>query len=410
MIDGADDIGTNKTLEPPRAVPALRVLIVDDTADIRVLVRRILERDGRFEVVGEACDGEEAVRAATGSAADVVLLDLSMPELDGLEAMPEIHARAPQAKIVVLSGFNAREMSAESMRRGASLYVEKANIASQLVPQIVGLFPDRGRPRPAQHAIPPQASQAARPAAPVVPAAAPVERPADEPGADIVSLLAHELLNPIAILQGFASVLQDGLDSMPQETIRESADAIARASGHLVALIRAFSDLRKIEIDSLDLAFELTDVSRLVGETVIDVADATRTHPVSTDIPPGTIAHVDPLRIRQVVINLLANAKKFSPAGSPIEVTVATAGDTVEISVRDHGPGIPTEKLSELFGKFARLNSKIPGTGIGLYLSRGIARAHGGDLVLAESDGPGCRFVLTLPAPPLTEWASPLGA
>jgi two-component system osmolarity sensor histidine kinase EnvZ len=76
---------------------------------------------------------------------------------------------------------------------------------------------------------------------------------------------------------------------------------------------------------------------------------------------------------------------------------VALDGGYVEISVRDHGPGIPADKLSELFRKFSRLDPDVHGTGIGLYLSRAIARAHGGDLVLAKSPGPGCRFVFRLP-------------
>jgi signal transduction histidine kinase len=374
----------------------LRVLVVDDTADIRFLVRLTLERDGRFEVVGEADDGAEAIVAAARLRPDVVLLDLAMPVMDGLEALPQIRAESAGSKIVVLSGFNAREMSADALARGASSYLEKGGIADLLVPHILHHFPDRGDAPPvvAQPAagdrlalIEPAGGQ---------PAALQAELAQDLAG-EWVSVLAHELNNPVTVLQGFALLLQQATDSMSQDAIKESAAAISRAAKHLGALVEAFSDLRKIEINSLDLVLETADVSELVRETITDMAEVTRTHPVILEVVDGVHAWIDPPRVRQVLINLLANAAKFSPDATRIEVRMAVDNDHATISVRDHGPGIPVDRLSELFRKFSRLDPTIEGTGVGLFLSRGIARAHGGDLILAESSAPGCRFVLRLP-------------
>jgi DNA-binding NarL/FixJ family response regulator len=125
------------------AAPKLRTLVVDDTPDIRFLVRLSLQRDGRFEVIGEAADGVEAIRAAAEHQPDLVLLDLAMPLMDGLEALPEIRAQSPESKVVVLSGFNADQMSAQAIRLGASSYMEKGNLAHLLVPHILALFPER---------------------------------------------------------------------------------------------------------------------------------------------------------------------------------------------------------------------------------------------------------------------------
>lgn len=391
---------------PASSAPGLRVLVVDDTADIRFLLRLTLERDGRFEVVGEAGDGAEAIVAAARLRPDVVLLDLAMPVMDGLEALPQIRAQSAESKIVVLSGFNAREMSADALARGASSYLEKGGIADLLVPHILHHFPDR-------HDAPPVATDpvATDPVAtdPVAgdrlaavepagrQAAAPQVPPATDLADEWVSVLAHELNNPVTILQGFALLLQQATDSMSQDAIKESAAAISRAAKHLGALVEAFADLRKIEINSLDLVLEAADVSELVRETITDMAEVTGTHPVILEVVEGVHASIDPPRVRQVLINLLANAAKFSPDATRIEVRVAVDGDYATISVRDHGPGIPVDKMSELFRKFSRLDPTIDGTGVGLFLSRGIARAHGGDLILAESSAPGCRFVLRLP-------------
>jgi two-component system, chemotaxis family, chemotaxis protein CheY len=104
-----------------------RTLLVDDVRELRHLIRLVLERSGRYEVVGEAGDGVEAVAEAErlGTDLDLVLLDLSMPRMDGLEALPLLRAAAPGARLVVLSGFSERGSGEAAHRAGADLYVEK---------------------------------------------------------------------------------------------------------------------------------------------------------------------------------------------------------------------------------------------------------------------------------------------
>lgn len=102
-----------------------RVLIADDTADVRVLLRASLELDGRFAVVGEAADGAQAVELARSEQPDVIIMDLAMPVFDGLEAIREIRDHRPDAKIVVLSGFDAAHLSREALALGARAYFEK---------------------------------------------------------------------------------------------------------------------------------------------------------------------------------------------------------------------------------------------------------------------------------------------
>ena len=114
--------------------PALcRVLIADDTPEIRLLLRIALESEGGFEVIGEAKDGAEALRIATDSRPDAILLDLAMPVMDGLEAIPQIKEHSPEAKILVLSGFDAGKMRQEAMAAGADAYLEKGEPAGNIV-------------------------------------------------------------------------------------------------------------------------------------------------------------------------------------------------------------------------------------------------------------------------------------
>jgi DNA-binding NarL/FixJ family response regulator len=119
-----------------------RVLLVDDTPEIRELLRLTLELDGRFEIVGEAGDGAAAVELTSSTDPDAIVLDLAMPVMDGLQAIPEIRKQAPEAKILVLSGFEAKQMSDEAMSRGANAYVEKGGGLTELASMLVDICPE----------------------------------------------------------------------------------------------------------------------------------------------------------------------------------------------------------------------------------------------------------------------------
>jgi len=121
----------------------IRVVLADDTRDIRLLLSLALELAGGFEVVGEAADGREAIDQAAAHRPDVLLLDLAMPVLDGLQAIPEIREHAPESLIVVLSGFGADAMGEEAVRLGATTYVQKGVNPTELAEQLRGLVRDQ---------------------------------------------------------------------------------------------------------------------------------------------------------------------------------------------------------------------------------------------------------------------------
>jgi DNA-binding NarL/FixJ family response regulator len=121
----------------------IRVVIADDTRDMRLLLSLALELAGGFEVVGEAANGEEAIAQAAAHRPDVVLLDLAMPVVDGLQALPEIRTRAPDALVVVLSGFGADAIGEEAVRLGAATYVQKGVNPTELAEQLRALVRDR---------------------------------------------------------------------------------------------------------------------------------------------------------------------------------------------------------------------------------------------------------------------------
>ncbi len=118
----------------------LRVVIADDADDIRFLLALRLKREGGFEVVGEACTGADAIEAVDEFSPDVVVLDLAMPVMDGLEAIPEIKKRRPDCKIVVMSGFEEELLAKKALARGADAYLEKGAAMNDLGSTIAKLY------------------------------------------------------------------------------------------------------------------------------------------------------------------------------------------------------------------------------------------------------------------------------
>ena len=118
---------------------ALRIVLVDDTPEIRFLLRVGLEVDGRFEVVGEAVNGLQAIDVVASQQPDAVLLDLAMPIMDGLEAIPKIHAASPNTKIVVLTAFDAAQMHDDAVERGAHAYIEKGGEVEDIADKVFAI-------------------------------------------------------------------------------------------------------------------------------------------------------------------------------------------------------------------------------------------------------------------------------
>lgn len=357
----------------------IRVVLADDTADLRLLLRMALEEDQRFDVVGEAANGEDAVELAAREQPDAIVLDLAMPVMDGLEAIPAIRTSTPRTKIVVLSGFDAEEMSAQVLARGAHLYLEKG-VALREIAFILATLCDS-----------PFVTSARDEAA----AAADDAEIREAHVREIVSLLWHEVSTPVTVLDYCIQRLRMGTEHVATADVATTLDVMSRNVEHIGELTRSLMDAHAggIKLHRSDVS-----IDELVETVVADMAPILAPHPTHVRVTSVT-APVDGARVRQIVTNLLSNAAKYSPATAAIDVSVTATDSDVEISVADRGPGVREEDRGRLFAKFSRVDSGIrtTGLGLGLYLSRAIARAHGGDVTAAFPSEGGARFALTLP-------------
>jgi signal transduction histidine kinase len=212
---------------------------------------------------------------------------------------------------------------------------------------------------------------------------------------DLFPFLTHEVGNQLTVIKGFAEMLLEGIGSLPPETSRVFAEAIVRNAGHMADLLETVSDLRKLELGTMQVHPNKLDLVALVRDAVTDMAGQLGDRSVTVVVPDEALVFADPVRARQVLTNLVSNAAKFTASSATVAIEVVIEDHHVELSVSDDGPGIAPDCQGELFEKFSRLGSAVHGTGIGLYLSRALARAQGGDLVLAPQ-ARGCRFVLRL--------------
>lgn len=228
---------------------------------------------------------------------------------------------------------------------------------------------------------------------------------------EFVATVSHELRTPLASLLGFSELMLTR--ELSESKRRHFTEVIHTESIRLNSLINDFLDLQRLESGRAQYRFEPVAVDALLAETATLYADNPR-HPLRVESLPAPL-HVlaDRDRITQVLNNLLSNAVKFSPAGGALLLTARVVDDAVEISVRDHGLGIPAEALPKLFEKFYRVDasdrSAIGGTGLGLALCKEIVTAHHGRFHVESQPGAGSTFSFTLPAAESSAGSPPSG-
>jgi signal transduction histidine kinase len=219
--------------------------------------------------------------------------------------------------------------------------------------------------------------------------------------ADFVSLVSHELRSPMAAVIGAARTLQDRWRMLTADQRESFLALIGDETARLAELVGDVLDTSRIEAGTFSYRFEEVDLGRIVDEAVETAVLAQQDVPVVASVR-GALPEIrgDRARLRQVLGNLIENAVKYSPEGGEVRVSAAAANGAVRIAVRDAGPGIPGDQQGRIFEKFGRVDvpgASKPGTGLGLFIARSIAEAHGGSLDVSSGAEPGSTFTLTLP-------------
>ena len=351
------------------------ILVVDDDADNRLGYVALLREAGYR--LREASDGVSCLQAVETRAPSLILLDVSMPGLDGFETLRRLRAGATTRDIPVIL-VTGQRVDAESVGAGLELgaeeYLQKPVRPAELRARIRALLK-----------------------------LASARRELEALKRDQTAMLVHDLKQPLAIIALRAEFIED------EETdgeMKQSAHAIRNACRQMETLINSVLEMSRVEAGQMTLTRAPAALDDVVATTVAEMRDLGVRRGVVLDVrtePLGGAA-LDRAKIVQVMQNLVGNALKFTPAGGRIDVSVRHAAGEAVVSVEDSGPGFGDADTSALFDRWhqTKTGRDKGGTGLGLAIARAIVEAHGGRIGAGpRTDGErGARFWFTLPLAP----------
>jgi signal transduction histidine kinase len=218
---------------------------------------------------------------------------------------------------------------------------------------------------------------------------------------EFLANMSHELRTPLNAVIGFAEVLRAKMAGDVNEKQAEYLDDIREAGEHLLSLINDILDLSKIEAGRMELALSRVDLPRAIAQAMTQVRPRALREGIelARDVDPrlGEV-EADERKLKQVLLNLLTNAVKFTPQGGCVKVVARRESDQINISVNDNGVGIAPEDQARLFENFRQVGaSRAEGTGLGLALSKRFVELHGGSVAVDSAPGKGSTFTVVLP-------------
>lgn len=345
-------------------------------AEARELTRAGVEEDPSLTVVGEAADGRSAVPGIAQSRADVVVLDLTMPGGDGLDAIPRIRELAPDVGIVVFSG----RANGAALSQGADRFVRKGEPFEAV--------------RRAIHAAGDGGSGAAAGPPPTVPSV-----DVDQ----FASAASHDLAEPLRVISGFAALLARRYRGRLDEEADKYLQAIVSGAERMQAMIDGL--LAYSQVGQAEAAPALVNCAELVQDVSEGLQGAIAESGAVIETGELPVVAGEPGLLAELFQNLLSNAIKFR-GGRPLRIRVDAERRDGEwrFSVADNGVGIARRDAERVFGMFQRVAGRDPpGSGVGLAICRRIVLRHGGRIWVEPRPGGGSVFRFTLPDAPTPE-------
>jgi sigma-B regulation protein RsbU (phosphoserine phosphatase) len=368
----------------------VRILLVEDNpGDARLLRFTLEEAESlRFDLVHAARLSEALERVKEGPA-DVVLLDLSLPDAHGMETVTRMLQAAPAVPIIVLTGLTDETVAVQAVQAGAQDYLVKGSVDGGTLARAIRYAMERKRLETERAALL-RNEQEARAAA----------EAAVNARDEVLRIVAHDIGNSLSAVKIHAMVLERTLPAGDAEA-RKRTEAIRHLTQQMDRLRQDLLDVAAIEAGRLSFEPHETALAEVVDDVLGTVAGMAGEKAlavessVSAELPA---VWADRERLHQVLSNLVGNAVKFTPAGGRIRVRAVREGDEVRVAVEDTGPGIPAEHLEHVFDRFWQARStRRAGAGLGLAIARGVVEAHGGRITAASEVGRGTTFEFTLP-------------
>lgn len=348
------------------------ILIIDDEDIVLKSCVRILKND-TYEI-DTAQSGDEGLKRVSEKEYDIVITDLKMPGLSGMDVLAELKKNHPETMVIIFTGFATVENARDALKMGAFDYIPKPFTNEELKIVVENAVKAR-------------------------------EKQAGAGMLDLMAIVSHEMKSPVSAMHTTAETLYRGylgnLDPEQQNTVEK----ILRNCQYLEDIIRNYIDLSKMDLDNLESFTEKIDLVADVIQPVVDVPenrDNLKKMPIVTEYAVRPKINGDPNLLSIVVTNLINNAIKYGKQGTPITVRLTGDGEEYIVSIRNEGVGISKEDIEErLFKKFSRLKQKgtegVKGSGLGLYICKKIVEKHRGKIWVESEVGKCVTFYFSLP-------------
>jgi signal transduction histidine kinase len=376
---------------------ALQVLLVEDNAGDARLLREMFskERPGSFEFTYLLRLSEAVIHLAKGGV-DIVLLDLGLPDGQGLNTVRRAHAAAPGVPVIVLTGLDDEALAAEAMKEGAQDYLIKGQIEN------------RALPRALRHAIERHRMQAETDL---------IRTNQMQFQDEFLSHVSHELRSPLTAIYQFVTILLDRLAGELNLEQHEYLEIVLRNVKQLQSMINDLLEVTRVRVGKLRINLQCTSVSDAIVYTVNTLRGAATAKGITLSSPMDRLPSVtaDPTRIRQILIVLVDNAIKFTPSGGAVKVQTKVFEEDpgfLRVEVSDTGCGIRPDMAERIFEHLYQITDPgqagRKGLGLGLYISKELVTSQGGKIWVSSEPQKGSHFFFTVPIFSLASWIAPL--
>jgi signal transduction histidine kinase len=373
------------------------VIVVEDEKGSRATLCGILE-DAGYRIVGVGT-GAEGMGAIRRNSFDAVVTDIRLPDIDGMEILEQAREINPDAAVIMMTGYASVETAVDAVNQGAYAYFVKPVNPEELKTTIANALRQQRLLQENKRLV-----DSLQQSNKLLYDANDGLRKATQAKTEFMANMSHELRTPLNVIIGFSELMLDEVTGEVNEEQRQSLSDILASGKHLLGLINDILDLSKIESGKVELKQRNFSLPALVKslQRVMTPILAPKKQSLEVAVARGlSVISADRDKIRQVLLDLLSNATKFTPDGGRLRIEAVADSCCCSISVVDNGIGIRLEDQERIFEPFSQLDNPLTrekrGTGLGLAIARQIVEWHGGKIWVESEPGKGSRFTFTLP-------------